>query len=342
MSDQRRAIHLAIAARQRGGIFTLDDLLRAGFTRGELRSNLRSGSWTRLRYGVFVLTAAFAAANPRETHRFGTAAALAVTGSTWAGTASAAVVHRLELLEEPPLDVLRLVRPASGPGRTRRVGDVELRECGLPSAHRTAVRGVRTTTAARTAIDLAREMPTLAGVVVLDSAMHRDGVDPAALDGVLTQLAGWPGIARAASAVALADPGAESVLESVSRVELVTRDLRPETQIWLAGPGGYARSDFLWWRERTIGEADGLGKYAKHGPGPGDPLVLEKLRHQLLEEWGFEVVRWTWLEIRADPDAVAERVRRGFARSALRQEIRARNKEPDLVRRLAGAPWELP
>lgn len=172
--------------------------------------------------------------------------------------------------------------------------------------------------------------------------MRRRGVTANDLAGIAQELTGWPGSARAASAIRLADARSESVLESVSRVELITRDLSPETQCWLAGPTGSVRTDFLWWHQRTIGEADGLAKYAKYGASDRDPLVLEKLRHQLLEDWGFEVVRWTWTEIRRDPDAVADRVRRAFARSALRQEIRARNHEPDLVRRLSAAPWDLP
>jgi len=342
MPDQSRGIALAIAARQRGGVFTVDDVQRAGFSRGQLRGRVQAGHWCRLRTGVFALAGVVRTADARETHRLRTAAALAVTTNTWASTTSAGVVHGLEMLREPPLDVIRLARAATGPGRARRSADLQIRTCGLPPEHRTVVRGVRTTTAARTAVDLARELPILTGVVAVDSAMRRRGVTVSALDAVLSQLAGWPGTARAASAIQLADPKAESVLESVSRVELITRGLPPETQCWLAGPGGAARTDFLWWRRRTIGEADGLAKYEKYGASDRDPLVLEKWRHQMLDDWGFEVVRWTWAEIRRDPDAVADRVRRAFARSGLRQEIRARNGEPDLVRRLAAAPWDLP
>lgn len=342
MPDQGREIALAIAARQRGGVFTVDDARRAGFSRGELRARLRAGHWVRLRPGVFALGGVVRTANPREVHRLRTAAAIAALSDTWAGTSSAAVVHNLEMLREPPMEVIQLVRPTPGPGRTSRSSDLRVRECSLPPAHRATVGGVRTTSAARTAVDLARQLPTLAGVVTLDSAMRRRGVTADALKGVAGDLTGWPGSAHAAAAIRLADPRAESVLESVSRVELTTRDLPPETQCWLAGPGGAARADFLWWRRRTIGEADGLAKYEKYGASDRDPLVLEKWRHQMLEDWGFEVVRWTWGEIRRDPDAVADRVRRAFDRSALRQEIRARNGEPDLVRRLVAAPWDVP
>lgn len=250
----------------------------------------------------------------------------------------------LERLRWPQLDSVELTRPAAGPGRVRRVGDLSIHECGLPVAHRITRAGIRTTTAARTAIDLARDDDLLGAVVVLDSAMRRYGVDPADLAEVLHQCVGWPGSVLAAAALELTDAHAESVLESVSRAELTTRDLRPETQCWLLGADGTAvRADFLWWRERTVGEADGLAKYLEDGPPDRlSPLQAEKLRHARLEEWGLEVVRWGWREVRRDPDAVADRIRRGFARSAIRQEIRARAGEPEVVRRLPAAPWDLP
>lgn len=192
--------------------------------------------------------------------------------------------------------------------------------------HRTGRRGVRTTTPARTVVDIARAGDVLDAVVVVDSGMRRLGVRRGDVAAVLQACAGWPGTAAAATALELADPVSQSVFESVSRVELTRRGLRPETQVWLAGPTGPAlRVDFLWWLQRTVGEADGLGKYAKYGPGNRlDPLQSEKLRQEVLEEWGLEVVRWGWREMREEPDAVARRVGRGYARSAVRQEMQRR------------------
>lgn len=203
---------------------------------------------------------------------------------------------------------------------------------------------MRATTPARTVIDLSRRLPVLDAVVVIDSAIRRRRASVAELERVLAYCRGWPGSADASAALALADPVAESVLESLSRVELIGHALRPETQCWLVGPDGRAlRVDFLWWRERTVGEADGLGKYVKYGPEGGmDPLKAEKIRQEVLEDWGLEVVRWGMREMRRDSAGVADRVRRGFARSLVRQEIRARNGEDEPFRRLPCAPWDLP
>ena len=246
------------------------------------------------------------------------------------------------MLREPELTIVQLTRPTTGRARVRVQGGIEIRECALPRSDRTSRNGVRVTTPARTVVDLARELPLLDSVVVIDSAMRRLGVAVAAVHDVLDRCSGWPGSRAARAAVDLADPRAESVLESISRFELVQAGLAPETQCWLLGPDGTAvRVDFLWWEQRTVGEADGLAKYTKFGSSALDPLQLEKIRQEQLERWGLEVVRWGSREIRRDPAGVAARVRQGFARSAIRQEVLRRNGEPELVRRLTAAPWDM-
>lgn len=75
----------------------------------------------------------------------------------------------------------------------------------------------------------------------------------------------------------------------------------------------WARSDFLWPAQRTIGEADGKGKYRT----PED-LYAEKRREDQLRGLGFEVVRWGWADV-AGPDwALRERVLAAFARAGRR------------------------
>jgi pyruvate-formate lyase-activating enzyme len=47
-------------------------------------------------------------------------------------------------------------------------------------------------------------------------------------------------------------------------------------------------------------------------------LHAEKLREMALHDAGFEIVCWTWHEMWLQPDLVAERVHRAFARAAAR------------------------
>lgn len=327
-----------------GGVFTVAEAMAAGYTRAQIRHRVATGAWQGLRRGVLVEdeVARRARADPRSHHRLLTAAALAAHAGAWASHESAAVSHGLEFLRQPDLDLVRLTRPARGLTQVRREAGSEIHSCGLPPEHRNDAK--RATTPARTVVDLARRLPLLDAVVVADSAMRRRGVRNADLARVLESCRGWPGSVQAGAVLGLADPLAESVLESLSRVELVGHGLPPETQCWLVGPDGRAlRVDFLWWPERTVGEADGLGKYVKYGPRPTmDPLKVEKIRQEVLEDWGLEVVRWGMREMRRDSAGVADRVRRGFARSLVRQEIRARNGEVEVFHRLPCAPWDIP
>ncbi len=89
----------------------------------------------------------------------------------------------------------------------------------------------------------------------------------------------------------------------------------PELQVVLGdGRGALGRVDFHWRQHRTIGEADGLGKYE------GDPrrLYAEKRREDRLRDAGFEVFRFTWREALRTPEVLGERARRAFARALLR------------------------
>lgn len=73
------------------------------------------------------------------------------------------------------------------------------------------------------------------------------------------------------------------------------------------------RVDFLWRKRRTIGEADGRGKYADDGRS----LWNEKRREDRLRELGFEVVRWAAADLSA-PGRLGERVRAAFGRAERR------------------------
>ena len=78
------------------------------------------------------------------------------------------------------------------------------------------VDGLRVLDAARTAVDIARSRGVLHGLPVCDSAM-RHGVTRAQLEEALAPMTNWPGVSAARLAVDLADPGAESVAETLGR-----------------------------------------------------------------------------------------------------------------------------
>ena len=144
-----------------------------------------------------------------------------------------------------------------------------------------------------------------------DSALRDKQATRGELEAVLARCERWPGIQRARRVVAFADPRAESVLESISRVAFHEHGLPPpELQVWVGDDDEITgRVDFLWRQHRTIAEADGAIKYT------GAAKALAQLnRDARLREAGFEVVHFTWPEITRVPGQVVDAIRAAFRR----------------------------
>ena len=105
-------------------------------------------------------------------------------------------------------------------------------------------------------------------------------------------------------AVELADPAAESVLESLSRLAMIERGLpMPRCGVPVVGDDGVVYwVDFLWDDLGLIGEADGVGKYAGR-----DALLAEKHRQEALAG-RYSFVRWGWNHVHPDPAVMVDRI----------------------------------
>lgn len=309
----------------RAGPFTRAQAIAAGYSAARIRRFLADGAWVVVRHGVYVPASALAAVadDPERRHAVEVSALLLALGRDAVGAgSSAARILGLDTLREPA----ELVVLVDGPVMrgARRDGYV-VRRAALPAGHRTTRHGVPITTAARTVLDLAREWPLVDAVVAADSAMRTARTSLSELHAVLADCAGWPGIQRATRVVDLADPNCESALESISRVAMHTEGLPPpRTQVVISDANGpFARVDFLWYDERVIGEADGLGKYEPDGRRSVRDIVrAEKRREERLADAGYEVVRWGWEDAQT-PARLAQRLRASFARGIERQRGRA-------------------
>lgn len=307
-----------------GTPFTAAQARAAGCSRASMRRALRNGEWVTLRRGVYVEASRLAvvAGCAEKRHALDIAALLLTFGhAAVAGGTSAARILGLDLLgQRTPEPVLLTDAALKGAHRNGYV----LRTAALPSHHRATRHGVPVTCAARTVIDLARTRSFAAGVVVADSALRQGIVSTDQLRRMIKDCSTWSGVARARLVVDFADPRAESVLESLSRVAIHQQNLpAPRTQVTLGDAWGpQCRVDFLWDDVRVVGEADGLGKYE---PGDGrstrDVLRAEKRREEWLADSGYDVVRWGW-EDANDPPRLAFRLRAAFARGAERQRGR--------------------
>jgi hypothetical protein len=297
-------------------VFTPQIAYANGYTRDQIKRRVRSGQWVRVRHGCYCAREHFErlTAAPDSNHLLAVAAALAVAGADAAASLwSAAVVHELPLPRGEP-KVVSLVRPSGG---RRRQGSVRIDVAALPPGDCEIREGVlRTTTPARTVVDIARRCAFIDAVMVADAALRMRLATKADLLAVLEKQAQWPGAAGARDVVEFADGRSESPLESRSRVRMFEAALPvPELQGEIVDDGGrvVARADFLWATYRTVGEADGKVKYAD---GRRQTLFDEKRREDAIRRSGWEVVRWTSDEVEHRFHVVERRIRSAFESAA--------------------------
>lgn len=164
-------------------------------------------------------------------------------------------------------------------------------------------RGVRVTSPARTANDLARWAPDLVEAVVgVDAVCHRYELDPAV---VLVARPGARGEARLPQVRRLVDACAESPMESRIRVAVVSAGLpAPVLQHAVLLAGGRYRLDLCYPDAKLVIEYNG----AEHRTARRAHHDL--LREQLLAAAGWRIVRFTAAEVLHRPDVVARIVAR--------------------------------
>lgn len=279
-----------------------------GVTQNQLRSLVRNGDLVQVRYGAYATRQATTAAgsDPRRTHALQLGAVRARVGADVVGShQSAAVIHGIDLLRQPPDGLVTLTCLPSRRRRNRPTAGLLFYTAELPDEHVTRTYGTKVSTPARTVIDLARTLPFMEAVVVADAALHAGMTTKAELASVCDFCARWPGIDLARRVVAFSDGLAESVLESCARVMFDAFGLeQPEIQVIIRGPGFSFRADFCWEKYKTVVEADGLAKYTGR-----DDLLAQFRRDRLLREAGYKVVHFTWRELFDSPATVIARIR---------------------------------
>lgn len=294
--------------------------LRAeGWSAAELAVRLRRAELSRVRRGAYVEGAL--PADPVARHRQLVAATMPLLAEdAVVSHRSAAVVHALPLLADPPTRV-EVTRPSARGGRDR--GRVHAVAAPLVPGEVLLVDGLRVTSLARTVVDVARTRPFVEAVATGDAVLAR-GVSPFDLEAALTSAVRRPGVAAARRAVRFLDGRSESVGESMSRVVLAHAGVpAPQTQLVIVDDRGreVARCDFGWVEHGVVGEFDGRVKYGRlvrSGETSEDVVWREKLREDLIRDLGWEVVRWTWRDLE-HPEALLARLERAFRRAAARR-----------------------
>jgi very-short-patch-repair endonuclease len=296
-----------IADRQYG-VFTSGQAAAAGWTSHGLRHAVSIGRLIRLRRGLYACAVSDSARESarRAAVRLSVGTSLSVSGAVISHYA-AAVLHGLPVYGTP-LGCVTIAGCLSGD-----LSGAHLHRAVLPGAHHSRHGALKLTSIPRTVIDLARERDLAAGVVAADFALRDGQITDDELARCLQECEGWPGIRTARRVAELADANSESPLESLSRLELLRRDLPPfRLQAKLFDRAGcyIRRVDFCWDAQRVVGEADGMAKYDR------DPALIraERLSHERLEDAGYRVVRWGWRDV-SRFDAVEVRIRRALDRT---------------------------
>ncbi|HKB34137.1 MAG TPA: DUF559 domain-containing protein [Candidatus Dormibacteraeota bacterium] len=284
-----------VPAALKTGPFTRAEARGLGVSRRQLRGTRyrRLGSgvyrWVGLKENPQLMLAAVAKRLP---------AGAAFSGRT------AVWLHGLDM---EPCDPIEVTMPEPT-GSSRRAGAVVSRT-RIARDEIVRRRGLSTTSALRTVVDLGGRDPLTEGVVVADLFLHEGLVSVDDLRCYVAEHPGTKGVARLRRVVDLAEPKAESAMESRLRMLLVLARLpRPEVQVSVHDEEGrfLARPDLLYRRQRLAIEFDG-GNHR-------DRLVDDNRRQNGLVGAGYRLLRFTSADVYGKPAEVASQIRQALAR----------------------------
>lgn len=154
-------------------------------------------------------------------------------------------------------------------------------EAGVPAGAATRRLGIPLMTVARTVVDVCRHSRA-DGIVVADAALRAGLVTRWELAAALGTAYRWPGVIAARDVVGLADPAAESPIESVLRLRMHDDGFPPPVLQYPVGP---YFADLALPRYGLLIEADGRVKYHD------DALWKEKRREHEIRAGGWWIER---------------------------------------------------
>jgi very-short-patch-repair endonuclease len=297
---------LARAAVRQQGLATRAQLEAAGLLRGGLRSALARGELVRVRRSVY----AAASLPPLAVHLLSAgrpdpayvvrvrAALLSLRPGAVAARRTAAVLWGFDLAVEP--DAVEVDVPVER-ARTPMDGVVAVRTqvAAVLHAPLPGTAPLLVTDPMATVLACAVALPLAQAVAVADSALRCRRVTVAQLRRAAVTWSGQPGARRVRRVLALCDPQAGSVLESLLRVLLCEHGLAPaRSQLVVRDAAGrfVARVDLAWPAARLLVEADG-----RRWHDPADARQADRRRSNALVGRGWRVLRFTWAEVVHDP-----------------------------------------
>lgn len=283
----------AVAARQ-DAVVTARDLAEAGLREHVARRMVRAAQWQRLLRGSYLVRPE--RAGPRLARSWSRSASLVVPGAVAARGSAASL---LGVVGAPlPVGADVVVPPGlQKPSRT----ELHVVVSELRAGDVVDVRGIATTSPVRTLADLVPRLSRPEALAALDSALAAGVVDRGGLREARSRCCGRRGSRAVEDLWDLADPRAESVLESRARLVCVEGGVPPDDlQVVVMTPDGHvvARGDIGFRRRRRRGrgllllECD--GREVHSAP---EALFRDRWRANALVALGIDVIRCTWADV---------------------------------------------
>lgn len=312
------------AFEQGHGLITLAQAVSCGLSRHDVRRFLRHGAWIAVRRGVFTQREDWEALDvwrgrPLQRAR---AVHLTMVEDHVMSHHSAAYALGLDTLHPGDDEPVHITRPDVRGSRTR--FGVKHHGAVFRDEQIVLAAGLPVLGPARTAIDIAREHGLHHGVVACDSAMQMR-VTRGELMRAYVPMWSWPNVRAVRQAVELADEGAESVGESLSRLLVLELGIGvPQTQFTLRDGARWAACDLR--VGRHLFEFDGRMKYQRRQEGgyaddadPGSVVWREKKRQDWLCSYDLGMSRIIWSELfGVERERTKARLRREYAATVAR------------------------
>ncbi|MEO8814356.1 MAG: DUF559 domain-containing protein [Mycobacterium sp.] len=283
---------------RQGGVVTCGQALTHLSRRG-LRGAVKVGELQQLWYGIYGV------GEPNAQLRLRGLDLLTERSiATCLGTAAA--VYGFDTEERAVLHVLnpggRQLRPVAGLEVHRREG-----------APLIEVDGRLTTAPAWTAIEVARSLWRPRALATLDAALRSGTCDRRQLRAAATKQAGRRGIVKVRALLPLADPRAESPMESEARLVMIDGGLpTPQLQYEIVDRNFRTwRVDFAWPEWRVAVEYDGLDWHSGV-----EALRYDRHRRAALQEMGWVVLAVIVDDVRGQPREMLRRIEIQLDRAA--------------------------
>jgi len=272
------------------GPFTIADAARAGLDRWHLEASC----WKRLGPETYV----WRQLPETPLHRIEAAVRRLPAGAAFSGL-TAAWLHGLDVEPCDPIEAT----VAADAGVSGRSG-MALRRSILRKEDVVRVRGMPATSIVRTLAEVCCRLSLMEGVVVLDEALHHRRVRVDQLSVWAQHNAGRRGVRNLRRAIELAEPAAESPMESRLRMTIVLGGLpRPKAQVPIHDLRGtfLGRLDLYYEKPRLGIEYDG-GHHR-------ETLAEDNRRQNKLLSAGIRLLRFTHFDVLNAPDQLVHQVR---------------------------------